>query len=40
MDLSDTKETQKGNSRNKFWKTRNQGSNGQRPKEQKPNQRF
>ena len=37
MDLSDTKKTQKRNSKNKLWKPRNKGYNKQKLQEQKPN---
>ena len=40
MDLSGMRETQKGNGRNKLWKPKSQRFNGQKPKEQKPNQGF
>jgi len=41
MDFSGTKETQKGNnSRNRSWKPRNKGYNGQKLQEQRPNQGF
>ena len=40
MDLSNIKETQKeNNSRNRSWKPRSQGSNGQKLQEQRPNHR-
>ena len=40
IDLSSTQESQCANSNNKLWKPRSQSSNGQKPKEQKPNYRF
>jgi len=40
MDLSSTQESQHANSNNRFWKPKNQGSNGQKLKEQRPNHGF
>ena len=40
MDLSSTRETQKGNSRNKSWKPRNRGYDRQKLQEQRPNHGF
>ena len=39
MDLSGTRETQKGKGGNKLWKPKNKGYNGQKLQEQRPNQR-
>jgi len=40
IDLSSTQESQYANSNNRSWKPRSQGSNKQKPKEQRPNQGF
>ena len=40
MNLSNIKETQRGNSRNKSWKPKNKGYDKWKLQEQKPNQKF
>jgi len=40
MDFSGTQESQHANGNNRLWKPKSQGSNGQKPKEQRPNHEF
>ena len=39
MDLNGTKETQKGNGKNRLWKPKNKNYDGQKLREQRPNQK-
>ena len=40
MDLSSTQKSQHANGNNRSWKPKSQNSNGQKPREQRPNHGF